>query len=71
VRNFLSPVQAGELLALLFALNASQMFKELEVKWSVMIHHVKVTHPLNWGMCFDNVFSLIAGLIVEIIYNTV
>ena len=39
-------VQEGALLTLFFAWNASQTFKELEVKQSVMVHCVKVTHPL-------------------------
>jgi len=40
-------VQAGALLALFFAAawNISQMFEELEAKQSIMMHHVKATHP--------------------------
>jgi len=39
-------VLAGALVMLLFAWNGSQMFEDLEAKRSVMIHHVKATHPL-------------------------
>jgi len=44
--TYVSAVQAAELLTLFFAWNVSQMFEELEVKQSVMIHSVKATHPL-------------------------
>ena len=37
---------AGVLPTLFFAWNVSQTYKEPEAKQSVMIHHVKVTHPL-------------------------
>ena len=39
-RLSLSAMQAGALLMLFFALNGSQMFEELEAKWSVMIQCV-------------------------------
>ena len=42
---------------LFFAWNVSQTFEELEVKRSVMIHRVKVTHPLlyqYWGARFND-----------------
>ena len=41
----------------IFAWNGSQTFEELEVKRSVIIHCVKVTHPFyinNWGTHFDD-----------------
>ena len=76
-------MQAGALLALFFALNVSQMFEELETNQSIMIHCVKVTHPLFisvTGACaltiMHSIFSIMAGLIVEMlfmlfsIYNT-
>ena len=44
--TYVSAVQAGALLTLFFAWNVSQMFEELEVKRSVMIHRVKATHPV-------------------------
>ena len=51
-------MQAGGIFMLFFAWNSSQTFKELEVKRSVMIHHVKGTHPLlyinNWGVRSDD-----------------
>ena len=50
-------MQAGELVTLFFARMGSQTFEELEVKRSVMVHRVKVTHPLlyqYWGMHFDD-----------------
>ena len=34
---------AGVLATLFFAWNGNQMFEDLEVKQSIMIHHVKVT----------------------------
>ena len=39
-------VLAGAFLIFFFAWNVSQMFEELEVKQSVVIHLVKATHPL-------------------------
>jgi len=54
------------LLALFFAWNVSQMFEELEAKRSIMIHRVKVTHPLLYQcsvMIVLFIFSVMAGLI--------
>ena len=60
------------LLTLFFAWNVSQTFEELEAKQSIMIHRIKVTHPLFisiTGVCTSTivhfVFSVIAGLIVK------
>jgi len=68
-------VQAGALLTLFFAWNISQTFKELEAKRGVMKHRVKVAHPLFLsitGVCtlmiVHSVFSLMAGLIVEMLF---
>ena len=53
---------AGALVTLFFAKNGGQTFEDLEAKRSVMIHPVKVTHPLlfnNWGVRFeDHVFHI-------------
>ena len=65
------------LLALFFAWNVSQTFKELEAKQSIMIHCVKAsvhTHFYinNWGVCFDGRafrISVTAGLIVEVLFK--
>ena len=54
----------------------SQTFEELEVKRNVMIHHVKVTHPLLYlsiirvhSLTIEySVLSVMAGLIVEMLY---
>jgi len=62
-------------LALFFAWNVSQMFEELEAKRSIMIHHVygvTSTFISITGVCtlmiVHSVFSVIAGLIVEILF---
>jgi len=51
------------------------MFKQFKAKWRVVIHHDQVTHPLlnrKWGKSFNDqtfcIFSIIAGLIVEILF---
>ena len=68
-------MQAGALLALFFAWNASQIFEELEAKQSIMIHCVKVTHPLFISIIGASaltivhpIFSVMAGLIVEMVF---
>ena len=67
---------AGVLLTLFFDWNGSQMFEELEVKQSIMIHCVKVIHPPTSisiiGVCtltiVHFVFSIMARLIVEMLF---
>ena len=52
----LTVVQAGALLALSFATNVSQTYKELELKRSIMIQRVRHIHFYisNWGVRFDD-----------------
>jgi len=65
-------VQAGALLALFFALNVSQTFKELEAKQSVMIHHVygntSTFISITGVHAVHFIFSVMAGLIVEMLF---
>ena len=68
-------MQAGALFALFFAWNISQMFEELEVKRSIMIHRVYGNTPTFisiTGACaltiLHFVFPVMAGLIVEILF---
>jgi len=44
-KTWASVVLAGELLALFFAWNVSQTFKELKAKGSIVKYHGKATHP--------------------------
>ena len=50
------------------------MFEELEVKRSIMIRHVKVTNLLLYKyvgrtlMIVHSVFSVMAGLVVEMLF---
>ena len=65
-------MQVGRL-TLFFAWNGSQMFEELEVKRSIMIHHVKRTHSLfitgvRALTIVHSVFSVVAGLVVEMLF---
>ena len=60
---------------LFLAWNVSQTFKELEAKRSVMIHHVYGNIPTFisiTGACaltiVHSVFSVMAGLIVEVLF---
>ena len=63
---------AGALVTLFFAWNGSQTFEDLEAKRSVMIHHdtptfISITGALAL-MIVPSVFSIMAGLIVEMLF---
>ena len=53
--------------------NVSQTFEDLKAKRSVMIQCVRGTHPLLYGACtltiVHSVFSIMAGLIVEMLFS--
>ena len=78
----LGKCSAGRGVFTLFGMLA-KVFEELEEKWSVAIYRDQVTHPLlnqyigYVSMIEHSVFSVMAGLIVEMlfmlfsVYNTV